>query len=306
MSFLQNPMKTTEIKTVKHLETVLNTKIEVIHNIIENIDKFYYERKEAKLDKKGNIKIKNGQPQYRIIHPSQGELKILQTAIHKRILSKITLPINVKGGVKGNDNISNAKVHQGNKFKFVTDLENFYPSVSYEEVVKMFIRNGFSKKIAIILSRLTTFNNFLPQGTPTSGSIANLVFVPIDLVLLDICKQNTLTYTRYVDDLSFSSKIDFQYHCNTIIETIIKMGFKISRKKTFYKSGKIEITGVIVGNNSIHSPQRVNDKIKSLKESTKVNDEISNTQKGLENYANRIKKLSKTQIKDIPQKNSSL
>ncbi len=306
MSFLQNPTKTTEIKTVKHLEAVLNTKNEVIQNIIENITQYYYEKKEAKLDKNGNIKIKKGQPQYRIIHPSQGELKTLQTAIHKKILSKIILPPNVKGGVKGNDNISNAKVHQGNKFKFVTDLENFYPSVAYEEVVKMFIRNGFSKKIAIILSKLTTFNSCLPQGAPTSGSIANLVFVPIDHVLIEICKQNNLIYTRYVDDLTFSSKTDFQYQCNKILETIIKMGFKISRKKTFYKAGKIEITGVIVGNNTIHTPQRVNDKIKSLKESPTVNGEIGNTQKGLENYANRVKKLSKTKVKDISQKPPSL
>jgi RNA-directed DNA polymerase len=196
MSSSQNQMKTTEIKTIKHLEAVLKVKIEDIQKIIEHTPQYYYEKKELKYDKQGNVKMKNGQPQYRIIYPSTGDLKKLQSVIHQKILSKIPLPSNVKGGVKGNDNISNAKIHQGNKYKFVTDLQDFYPSVSFEAVVSMFIKNGFSKKIAIILSQLTTFRNHVPQGGPASGSIANLFFVPIDISLLKICEEHQLKYSR--------------------------------------------------------------------------------------------------------------
>jgi RNA-directed DNA polymerase len=301
MNSSQTTIKTTEIKTIKHLEAILKVKIVRIQEIIDSISTFYYEKKELKLDKDGNVKHENGQPKYRIIYPSTGDLKKLQTTIHKKILSKIYLPTNVKGGVKGCDNILNAKVHQGNKYKFVTDLKDFYPSISSESVVKMFIRNGFSKKIAQILTQLTTYNKYVPQGAPTSGSIANLVFVPTDKILIEICKSYNLKYTRYVDDLTFSSKIDFHLHCNEIIEIILKSGFKVSRKKTFYKSGKIEITGVEVGNNIIKEPQRISEKIEKMKAAS-LNKPISDSEKGLKNYADRIKKIKKIEVKKIEKK----
>ena len=60
-----------------------------------------------------------------------------------------------------------------------------------------------------LLTHLTTNNYALPQGTPTSTAIANIVFLPIDNKLIDYCIQKKLTYTRYVDDLVFSSHFDF-------------------------------------------------------------------------------------------------
>jgi RNA-directed DNA polymerase len=296
MNSSQTPIKTTEIKTIKHLETVLKIKIEKIEHIIHNITTYYYEKKELKIDKNGNIKYKNGEAQYRIIHPSTGDLKKIQSNIHRKILSQIPLPINVKGGVKGNSNISNAKVHQGNKYKFLTDLEDFFPSISTDTIAKMFVRNGFSKKIASILSQLVTFNNKVPQGAPTSTSVANLIFIPIDNKLIEICESNKIKYTRYVDDLTFSSKYDFQKVCNLFINIINSGGFNISRKKTFYKSGVVEITGINVSNNTINIPNRIKDKLNILASHT-INGEKSHAEISLNNYKKRVVEMKKIKVK---------
>ncbi len=50
----------------------------------------------------------------------------------------------------------------------------------------------------------------MPQGTPTSSYLANIVELGFDEKLLEVCNENNITYNRYVDDLTFSVKQDFQ------------------------------------------------------------------------------------------------
>lgn len=91
------------------------------------------------------------------------------------------------------------------------------------------------------LTNLTTWKYELPQGTPTSTHIANLVFLDTDL-LIDLCNKHNITYTRYVDDLTFSSQQDFQHLLTDILKIVTENNFKLSYRKTQYK-GKQTITG---------------------------------------------------------------
>ncbi|NMC60532.1 MAG: hypothetical protein GYA51_14280, partial [Candidatus Methanofastidiosa archaeon] len=86
---------------------------------------------------------------------------------------------------------------------------------------------------------------------PTSTAVANLTFVKVDKVLFDYCALHNITYSRFVDDLSFSSDKDFMPLVREIISIIYKNGFKINRKKTHYKVGPVDITGVNVRNNCL-------------------------------------------------------
>lgn len=238
------------IKNIKHLEAVLNFKVEAMEQLIADREKFYYIKPEIKKDKKGNIKYDEaGNIKYRYLNPSKGELKLLQKRINYRILALIPLPTYVQGGVKGYTNITNARAHLGKLFKFKTDMKSYFPSISHERVYTMYLRNGFSAKIATLLTHLTTNNYQVPQGAPTSTAIANLIFVPNDLLIASFCKKHQLTYTRFVDDMVFSSAVDFQQHCNTLINFIVKDGFSVSADKTVYKIGKLDITGVEIGQN---------------------------------------------------------
>lgn len=242
-------LKTSGIKQEKLLYAILRTTKEEFEEVIR-LKKFYYSSFfQTKKDKRGRIIYKNGVPKKRTINTTSERLREYQDIVAKKILAKITLPSNVKGSVKGGSNIANAAAHLGKHYKFKTDIKNYFPSISHERVHSMFLKNGFSRKVASLLTHITTFNYELPQGTPTSSAIANLVFVPNDHKIVQFCRQHKITHTRYVDDLVFSSAKDFKDKLIEIIQFILDDGFKISVNKTIYTAGTMEITGIITKQN---------------------------------------------------------
>lgn len=265
--------------------------------IIEHIDQFYDEFKRFKTDKQGN-KRKN-KPQYvakygeywsRIINPPKERLKIIQKRINEYLVENIQMPNYAFGGVKGKDNIKNARIHKGQKYVFQTDLKDFFPFITNKMVYAMFVKNGFSPDVASILTKLTTFKGHLPQGSPTSTTIANLVFAPVGDELQSIAERESLRFTTFVDDVTMSSQQNFKDIVPEIIERIqpeISRGFKVSHAKTSYKSGITEITGVKMLNNTM----TITDKLKSKIDAE--GDTISLRVKGMRNYAKRVAQVSK-------------
>ena len=153
----------------------------------------------------------------------------------------------------------------------------------------MLVKNGFSPDVASILTKLTTFKGHLPQGSPTSTTIANLVFVPVGDELQSIAEREGLRFTTFVDDVTMSSQQDFKDMVPEIIEKIqpeVPRGFKVSHAKTTYKSGITEITGVKMLNNTM----TITDKLKSKIDAER--DEISPRVKGMRNYAKRVAQVS--------------
>lgn len=248
----------------KKLCATIGFKQTEVEDLILNINNYYNEWVEKKSDKKvGGFKTyKDGTIKKRIIRPSLKELKAIQARIKNKILIPIPLPDCVHGGVKGRSNITNAKPHQGNKFQFTTDLQEFYPSISSQRVYDTFVTLGYSSHFSRWLTKLTTWKYELPQGTPTSTHIANLVFLEIDKQLIELCKLHNLTYTRYVDDLTFSSQQDFRPILNNILQIVTSNGFKLSYRKTKY-SGNQSVTGINVFLNKIDAPERIIEKSKS-------------------------------------------
>jgi len=114
---------------LKYLSAILGCKPAEIEYIAAHPDEYYREWFEKKIDKiSGDFKrYKDGTVKQRAIRPSLKRLKAIQTAIKTNILAKAALPPNIHGGVKKRNNISNAKPHQGKKYKFTTDLQAFYP-----------------------------------------------------------------------------------------------------------------------------------------------------------------------------------
>ena len=235
-----------------------------IEAIIKNIDTFYKERKEAKNDKFGKQKVdKFGNPIFRIIRPSKGRLKIIQSIIHKNILRKIEFPKYVKA-VKGGGIFANALEHKGKKYKFQTDLKSFFDKISNKQVHQMLILRGFGKDVSSLITQLTTYKGSLPQGTSTSQILANLVFLSTDEKINAYCIENNLHYTRYVDDLTISSAFDFKKGTLDILDIIKNDDYKISHSKTSYKSVAI-ITGIKVSQNNIDVTDEYKEKMKSPK-----------------------------------------
>lgn len=259
------------INTIKHLCYVLKTSATELEFVIKNIDKYYYEKTEAKMNKDGTPKLdKEGNPKKRILNPSLKTLKHLQKMLLQNILYKIELPDYVYGATKGRDNVMNGKRHQGNKFIFTTDLKDFFPTINHKMVFEMFRSNNFSPTVSRVLTQLTTYKGHLPQGAPTSPVMANLVFVKTGDKLDELSKGNKITFTTFIDDLTFSSKSDFKQLAQSFIEIIKKDKFFLSHKKTNYKTKNPVVTGVVVKNNNVSLTKAFKEKLANPKGLTKA------------------------------------
>lgn len=251
-------MNSLESRYKLFLPSIIGEKPKILDEIIEDIDKHYTERIEHKIDNAtGQPKTYlDGTIKERVIRPSKKRLKLIQSKIKDRFLSKIELPKNVHGGVKKKSNITNAKPHQGNKYVFVTDLKDFYPSIKSKNIHDLFIKLGYNSQLAFYMTRLTTWKGELPQGTPTSTHLSNIFFLKTDYELIKICEENNITYTRYVDDLTFSSPKNFQDLIPNLLSIIKKSGLKISYRKTNYQ-GNQNVTGIVVLLHKIDAPKKI-------------------------------------------------
>ena len=259
-----------KLKSRKSFLKIIKRNQSDLNRLVNNIDKYYYQKTEEK--KKPN---KDGSPRLRYLYPSKGELKYVQRLIKNRILSRIVLPNCVFGGVKKRDNIKNAKQHKGKKNKFLTDLKDFFPSIKPFHVYDALIKEGFSPDVASLITRLTTYKNQIPQGAPTSTHISNIVFKSIDMRVKEICSNKNITYTRFVDDLSFSSSTSFKSEVAEILDCIYQNRFSISHKKTYYTIGSAEITGVRTRNNSLDVSDKMRDKLANMDEYTEFQHEAN-------------------------------
>ena len=278
---------------LKNLCAIIGCKPYEVEYITKHMDDYYSEWVEKKKNKStGELKTyKDGTVKERVIRPSQKRLKIIQSAIKTKILEPIPLPDNIHGGVKGRSNITNAKPHQGNPYQFTTDLKDFFPGITNEQVYKALLSVGLTNHFAYWITKLTTWKYELPQGTPTSTHIANIVFLEVDKKLISLCNEHGLIYTRYIDDLTFSSQKDFKPLLDVILKIVIEAGFKINYRKTEYK-GLQTITGIELFNNYIDVPKKI--KVKVVEESL-----TDDTNKPYTNYLERVHRTNKNMRQKI-------
>jgi len=170
---------------------------------------------------------------------------------------------------------TNAHKHLNNDYLLKIDFDNFFHQVDEHKVSNIF--NDYNifallPETEKLLTHLVTFKGRLPMGSPTSPPMSNFATIQLDIELLKWSHKNAITYTRYVDDLSFSSKQPIkEQHLNQIIEITNTHRFNIDPEKTkWYDKDEIkEITGLIVGK-TITVPEDFitgfEDELKKLKE----------------------------------------
>lgn len=280
-------------KTDDFCSFVLRRSTDKVLYIIEHISSHYKEFFIIKKDKNGNPRknkdkyvLRFGLYWTRTIDAPSRELKYIQSKINKYLVENIKMPEYAYGGVKGKDNIVNALRHKGIKYVFQTDIKDFFPFITNKMVYNMLAHNGFSPDVASVITKLVTYKGHLPQGSPASTTIANLVFVPVGIRLQQFAEDNKLRFTTFVDDVTISSQTGFKNIVPDILEIITAGGFKISQQKTTYKSGIKEITGVRLPNNTLTTTKQFKYKyfdIESLPD---------NRRRGVENYKQRIQRIS--------------
>jgi RNA-directed DNA polymerase len=134
------------------------------------------------------------------------ELKMVQRRINRAILAKVPLARTVYGGVAGGSSRKNAGEHARQPCVITMDVKEFFPNVRHYMVYRMFSHElGFGKDVASILTRLTTYRSYLPQGAPTSTAVANLVLAaPVDVPMSAQAERLGVRYSRFVDDIAIS------------------------------------------------------------------------------------------------------
>lgn len=210
------------------------------------------------------IRKKSGGLRY--IHAVNGKLLKVQTFINEEILQHTTVSrssyaFSKNGGIK-----SCAQAHCGAKWIFKFDLENFFYSINEYKVYKVFKNLGYTSLLSFELARICTttrlprnlysllkkphtivdyrfynrniYLGVLPQGSPTSPMLSNLVARDLDNSLKNLASIYGLTYTRYADDLTFSTPVNLPQNLSIgelqrkIVFEIRKQGFKENKKKT--------------------------------------------------------------------------
>ena len=168
------------------------------------------------------------------------------------------------GFEKNRSIVTNAEVHKNKRYVVNLDLLVFFPSINFVRVRSYFIKNNYfeiNDDIATILAQLTCYKGTLPQGASTSPLIANMICNIMDIRILKIAKKYRLDYTRYADDLTFSTNNkyflnDYDKFLEDIKNIIHRSGFELNSKKTrlLFSNSRQEVTGLVV-NKKISVPK---------------------------------------------------
>ena len=183
----------------------------------------------------------------------------------------------VMGFTRGRSIVDNAKVHLGQNYILNLDLENFFTSIREARVWKRlqlppfsFPANVASKIAALCSTQIVkedgSVDYVLPQGAPTSPILTNIICEKLDRRLLGVAERFNLRYTRYADDITFSSmhsvlSIGGEAY-NEIVNVINEQGFSLNEKKTrLHKKGsRQEVTGLILSD-KINTPRKYTEEL---------------------------------------------
>ena len=205
----------------------------------------------------------------RLISAPMAKLKQAQYWILANILEKLPLHDAAHGFRRDRSIVTNAQPHVGADVVINFDLQDFFPSISYKRVKGLFRSFGYSEVAATIFGLICTEaeleaveldgktyyvalgDRHLPQGSPASPAITNILCRRLDKRLTQMAQQWGFVYTRYADDLTFSTTANHPRICNILKNTdsiVRHEGFQINQTKTrvLRNNRQQEVTGIVV------------------------------------------------------------
>ncbi len=242
-----------DVKTKRELAKILGVEYKTL---IYNLHRLKFNEKYTLFE----IKKRNGKVR-KIIAPTSG-LKFIQKNLSEILLEIHNAKFCAHGFLKDKNIKTNAIPHVKKKILINLDLENFFPTINFGRVRGVFLSKPFDfpEPIATILAQICCYEGYLPQGAPSSPIISNYICRRLDNQLLKFAKKHKLVYTRYADDITFSTnlraipkgiglikddKLEISEELNDIITS---NGFSINSDKIRYafRNNRQEVTGLIV------------------------------------------------------------
>lgn len=179
-------------------------------------------------------------------------LKEIQTWILDNILTpsakKFVSPV-AKAFIPKKSLIDNARFHKNKGCVVAMDIHDFFGSIHFKGVYGIFKKMGYTDSLCTLFARLCTYKDVLPQGAPTSSMLSNLFFWRTDEKIFNYCRKRKVMYTRYADDMIFSSdSIDVRRLIIYVTAQVEFARMEINEKKTkvMGRGRRQNVTGVVV------------------------------------------------------------
>ncbi|NVI83037.1 retron St85 family RNA-directed DNA polymerase [Janthinobacterium sp. BJB401] len=209
-------------------------------------------------------KIKKKEPgKFREVSQPSAEVKLLQRWLMLNVLVKFKVHDSAKAYKAGVGLLDNVSPHVNNRFLLKMDFENFFPSITSGDFFDFMVGKGYDyEDIVVMVSILFKKDRAddslrLAIGAPSSPLLSNILLYNFDVALDDYCQTLGVVYTRYADDLSFSTKNSgvlngVEKALGGIIESSCSISLKVNRDKTIHSSKKNgrKITGLVIGSDN--------------------------------------------------------
>ena len=134
-------------------------------------------------------------------------LKIIQRKLNQ-VLQQVYQPKpSAHGFILEKSIVTNAEEHTKRSYILNIDLKDFFPSINFGRVRGLFMATPYNLNgsVATVLAQICCYRNELPQGAPTSPIVSNMICAKMDSQLQKFAKQHRCFYTRYADDVTFST-----------------------------------------------------------------------------------------------------
>ena len=240
-----------------------------ISNIIQYKERYYNEFEIPKENGKRKINGIN----------VESDLSIIQRRLLDNFLSKIELPLCAKGFIKNASYIDYLIEHKNKNYYLRMDIQHFFDSITKEQIEENLKEYINIPRLLNYCIELCTLNGKLPQGAITSPAISNIIFRRIDQRITKYCQKFDIEYTRYADDLLFSSnKLDFskeKWFYKKIKYILKDNGFLSNYNKKRTAKNKISFSGYVV-QNDVHLSRK---KLKDINKILYYFKDTSNTSK---------------------------
>ena len=233
----------------------------------------YHVYKISAAEKYNSFNIRKRSGGLRLISAPKTSLKIIQRKLNQVLQAVYRPNACVHGFTENRSIVTNARPHTRCRYVLNIDLAHFFPSINFGRVRGMFMRPPYNipANVSTVLAQVCCHNNELPQGAPTSPIIANMICARLDNELRRLALTCRCSYTRYADDISFSTTlsrfprdlaaVDTENGMTEVVlgrrlrEIIHSNGFKVNQDKVRLLDShhRQEVTGLVV---NIHANVR--------------------------------------------------
>ncbi len=241
------------ILNFEHLSLLQGRTSEYLSSVVNSPENHYRE-----------FKIKKRSGGQRIITAPFPALLEMQYWIYENILKTISINPTAHGFTHKKSIITNSKIHAGQNELLKMDLKDFFPSININRIIFIFKQLGYPNSISFYLASICSYDEALPQGTPTSPILSNIVSRRLDSRLIKFAKRYELRYSRYADDITFSGDRVPAKLINYISDIVSDEGFEVNTEKTrlYKKKSKRIVTGISVAGQEIKIPRNYKRELK--------------------------------------------